>query len=461
MLKRCLALTMCILLIVSCSSNEKGNDQGEQSSALDIDVEKRVLDNGLKVLIVKNSSLPIFSLYTFYDVGGRFEGEGTTGATHFLEHMLFRKTKNYPSGYFSNFVDSNGGSSNAYTTFDNTVYYEKLPIENLGKTLELEAERMSNVVLDPEEFEKERGAVLEERKMRYENSPRGKMYSAMMKTMFEGTPYGGSVIGAKEDVLNLSREKMLDFYKDFYAPNNATVVLVGDVESDNAFDMIEETLGKLKKNEKLKSIKEKYSKNKSYDSKAKLPKVIGLRGQSPTPMFSLSFPAPKVGNDEAYALDFLSSILGDGVSSYLNQEFVTGRRPKLTNVYAANYTLKNSGVFFIQGQLLDRVSIRGFRKKLFRSLKKACDKAIDERSLKKTQNNVLLSYYSNITNNSGLASFLGQNEFFHGDYAWYKNELEIYNNMTVKKVKDVCKKYLDPKKSAFISIWNKHKRTKL
>ena len=108
MLKRCLALTMCILLIVSCSSNEKGNDQGEQGSALDIDVEKRVLDNGLKVLIVKNSSLPIFSLYTFYDVGGRFEGEGTTGATHFLEHMLFRKTKNYPSGYFSNFVDSNG-----------------------------------------------------------------------------------------------------------------------------------------------------------------------------------------------------------------------------------------------------------------------------------------------------------------------------------------------------------------
>ena len=459
-LKKLMLITSLMALISSCAINSK-NEQSEIKDALDIRVEKKVLSNGLKVLFVKNSELPIFSLYTFYDVGGRFEGEGTTGATHFLEHMLFRKTKNYPSGHFSKFVDDHGGSSNAYTTFDNTVYYEKLPIKNLKKTLALEAERMSNLVLDPEEFEKERGAVLEERKMRYENSPRGQMYSSMMKVMFKGTPYGGSVIGEKEDVVNLSREKMLDFYKDFYAPNNATVVLVGDADSDDAFDMIESTLGKLKKNEKLEEIKESHSNKISYESKAKLPKVIGLNGESPTPLFSLSFPAPKVGEEDGYALDFLSSILGDGVSSYLYQEFVTSRRPKLQMIYAGNYTLKNAGVFFIQGQLLDKVSLKRFRRGLFKSLKRSCDRAITERSVKKTQNNVLLSYYRELATNSGLASFLGQNEFFYGDYKTYKKELDIYENMTVQKVKDVCRKYLDPKKSAFLSIWKKHKRKSL
>ena len=454
-------IPLCMSFLSTCekTTDLQGSENGE--FAINLKVHKEVLDNGLNVLIVENSALPIYSLYSFFDVGGRFEEAGTTGATHFLEHMLFKKTKNNPSGYFSQFVNDNGGNSNAYTTFDNTVYYEELPISTLEKMLELEAERLENLVLDPLEFEKERAVVLEERKMRYENRPRGQIYAAMMKTMFKGTPYGGSVIGEKEDVQNLTREKMMDFYNKYYAPNNYTMVLVGDVKADEAFDLINKTVGKLKKNNDLELIKEKFIKKYSFKPQTKLPQVISLKGQSITPMFSLSFPGLKAGEEESYALDFVASILGEGTSSYLTQEFVTSKRPKLTSVYAANYNLLNAGVFYIQGQLLEKQSLKKFRRSLYNAIKRSCSEAITERTVQKTKNKILIDYYSGIRNNSGLASFLGNNEFYLGDYKAYEKELRLYNSMTVEKVKNACRKYLVTDQRAFISIWNKHKRTKL
>ena len=283
----------------------------------------------------------------------------------------------------------------------------------------------------------------------------------MMKTMFKGTPYGGSVIGEKEDVQNLTREKMMDFYNKYYAPNNYTMVLVGDVKADEAFDLINKTVGKLKKNNDLELIKEKFIKKYSFKPQTKLPQVISLKGQSITPMFSLSFPGLKAGEEESYALDFVASILGEGTSSYLTQEFVTSKRPKLTSVYAANYNLLNAGVFYIQGQLLEKQSLKKFRRSLYNAIKRSCSEAITERTVQKTKNKILIDYYSGIRNNSGLASFLGNNEFYLGDYKAYEKELRLYNSMTVEKVKNACRKYLVTDQRAFISIWNKHKRTKL
>ncbi len=459
--KLSVALMSAAILATGCASKQTNDIKPTDGFSINLNVHKEVLDNGLKVIIVENPSLPIYSLYSFFDVGGRFEEAGTTGATHFLEHMVFKKTKNYPSGHFSQFVNDNGGSSNAYTTFDNTVYYEQMPASTLKNMLELEAERLQNLVLDPEEFEKERAVVLEERKMRYENSPRGQLYLAMMKTMFEGTPYGGSVIGEINDVKNLTRDRMFEFYQKYYAPNNMTLVLVGDVKTEDAMELIEETLGKLKRNDELANTKKAFREKYSFEPSAKLPKYIKLKGQSVTPLFSLSFPALKAGHEDAYALDFVASILGDGASSYLNQEFVTSKKPKLANIYAANYNLLKSGVFFIQGQLLEKQSLNRFKRSLFYVLKKSCDEAITERSVQKTKNKILIDYYSGITNNSGLASFLGSNEFFYKDYAAYKKELDTYENMSVEKVKTACRKYLVSDKSAFISIWNKHKRIKL
>lgn len=461
---RRISLCLLSLAVISCSS---GSKEGQDSSSsvdelgklsINLNVKKKVLSNGMKVLVSENKKLPIFSIYTFYDVGGRYEYKGTTGSTHFLEHMMFKRTKNFEPSYFSRFIERNGGNSNAYTTFDNTVYYENVPSETLDTILALEADRMENLILDEQEFEKERQVVLEERKMRYENRPKGQLYQAMMKTIFKGTPYGGSVIGDVEDVQNLSRDKMMEFYKNFYAPNNAIMVIVGDVDADDVFSTLEKKFGDIKANSELESLKASLDKKERYKSQARLPISKKLHGQSATPLFSLSFPSVGFGHEDGYALDFVSRILGSGSSSYLVDKFVANKRPKLTSVYAANYTLKNDGVFFIQGQLLDKVSLNRFKSSLMRTLKRSCNEAITERNVQKTKNNILIDYYANIQTNSGLASFLGNFEFYYGNFEKYKDELEIYNTMTIEKVKAACHKYLVKNKSAFISVWNKHSK---
>lgn len=448
------------LFLVSCSSTQDQNtsnaDIGLGDLELNIDIQRHTLDNGLKLLLVKDSKLPIASIYTFYDVGGRYERAGTTGATHFLEHMMFKKTKNYPAEFFSDYIETYGGNSNAYTTFDNTVYYENIAASTVEKMIELEAERMQNLVLEETPFEKERQVVLEERKMRYENKPNGKIHLAMMKAIFKGTPYGGSVIGDAKDVKALKRDQMMEFYHNFYAPNNATMIIVGDIDPSSVLDKVKDTIGKIKSNKELDKKKASLDKVENYKSKAKLPYIKGLKGQSKNPMFRLAFPAVSITHEDTIALDFLSDILGTGTSSYLVKNFVVSKRPRFSSVYAYNYGLKNGGVFVIGGELLPKMSIRTSRNKLLKQLRLSCTKAITPRSVQKTKNLLLKQYFQAISTNDGLASFLGSTEFFYGDYNEYKNQLKSYDEMTVEKVRDVCKRYISGNNYAFLSIWDRN-----
>ena len=215
------------LFVNSCSSVKKDKTLAD---SINLDVDELKLDNGMTALIVNNPKLPIFSLYFFYKVGGKNEVAGITGASHFLEHMMFKGGKKFGKNSLDFIIEGSGGSTNAYTTNDQTVYYENLPSTELSLMLDIEADRMENLTLDTDEFNKERAVVLEERKMRYENSPRGQLYQLLMKTFFDGTAYGRPVIGEIPDLKSVTREQIHAYFKRFYAPNNVTLVLVGDVD---------------------------------------------------------------------------------------------------------------------------------------------------------------------------------------------------------------------------------------
>ncbi|MEX1100238.1 MAG: pitrilysin family protein, partial [Bacteriovoracaceae bacterium] len=347
-----------LLLVFGCANQNLKENNKNKDDLIHFNVKEKVLDNGLKILVVENHKLPLFSYYTYFDVGGKFETPGLTGASHFLEHMMFKGAKKYPEGEFDKVVEGSGGRNNAYTTSDMTVYYESLPAEHMAKIIDVEADRMQNLALNPASFESEKLVVLEERKMRYENSDSGKLYMQMMQAMFEGTPYGTPVIGKIEDIKNVSREEVLKYFKTFYAPNNAFKVIVGDVDAENVFEEMEKAFGDIPPNESLDEDKRAIlDKNGSFDFNGKYGgRSVKLNGTTADPMFMLAFKGHQVGPRIAYVMDILSSMLGDGGSSYLSQEYVLSRKPKLANVYAANYTLKESGVFFIGGRLLKGVS---------------------------------------------------------------------------------------------------------
>lgn len=451
-------LLLICLLVYSCSHSGSKNEQELEQTEISLDVKTHKLKNGLKILVVENNKLPIFSYYSYYKVGGKYEVKGMTGASHYLEHMMFKGAKKYGPGDFDKIVEGNGGSNNAYTTNDLTVYYENLPSEHINTIIDLEADRMQNLLLEPVSFESERMVVLEERKMRYENRDQGKLFLSMMLEMFEGTPYGTSVIGDVEDIKTVSREAMIEYFKEFYAPNNAVMVIVGDVKAKDVFKEIEKRFGDIKSFKDLEKKKAEYIKVKGdFDFKWNKNKEIKLHGTSKQPSFILAFKGVKLGHEDSFALDLFSSILGMGESSYLEQQFVKGSKPSLSSIYAANYTLVDSGVFFIGGELLHNTSLKTFENNLRRALIRSCDEAILERNLQKVKNSYLVSSLSSLDTNAGVARFIGDREVYYGDYNFYKREMKIYDQVTIEDLKRVCKKYITNDESIFLSIWNKHK----
>lgn len=454
-----LAIIISASLVLSCASKNDSSDEvraEKNKSGLELKVTKKVLKNGLTILIQENHKLPIMSYYTYYKVGGKFEFDGITGASHFLEHMMFKGAKKYGPGQFDKIVEGNGGRNNAFTSNDHTVYYQSLPSEHLDKIIDLEADRMQNLLLDPVSFNKERQVVLEERRMRYENSDRGKIYLTMMKEMFVGTPYGTSVIGKVKDLKSVSRDQIHKYFKRYYAPNNAIIVIVGDVDAESTIAEIEEKFGSIPATSDLVEVKKAQLAKKNFDFKAKLNRSIKIKGQSPNPNFMLAFPAQKIGTQDAYILDILASILGEGESSYYSQKYVLTKRPTLANIYAGNFTLQDSGIFFFGGELLSKKSLKHTKKSLLKSLAKACREAITPRALQKIKNQYMVDMLGGLDTNSGIARFIGDREFYYKDYKFYKKEMGIYNSIDEAQLKATCKKYLVPKKSVFLSIWNKH-----
>ena len=459
-----LSLSIIYLIISGCAGSKKnqmGNGSSLTNFKLDLNAKKFTLGNGLKVIISENRKLPIFSFLTFYDVGGRFESrkDGTTGATHFLEHMMFKGAKKYGPGEFERIIESNGGRSNAYTTFDSTVYYESLSSRVLEQIIELESDRMGNLLIEEKSFESERKVVLEERKMRYENSSGGKLFLKMMQTVFKDTPYGGSVIGDEKDLLSLSRSQVRNFFNTFYAPNNATIVIVGDVDTKKTLRLIKKYYGVLKKSETLNMTKSSVDKTGGYEGIPLRGQKISIHGTAPNPIFIGAYKGEPLGTRKAFVLDVLSSMLSGGASSYLTQKYVLGKKPLLSSIYLANYNLKNSGVLFLKGELLKGTSLTRMKRIFSKDKKYFCSKkALNLRELQKTKNKLMVEYYGELDTNYGVASFLGLRENFFNDYKYYEKELKTYESIELDEVIKVCKEYFNKNNYVLLNIWNKNKR---
>jgi zinc protease len=448
--------SLLILMVASCSSRTK-NFSSSSLDEFEIPVEKFVLSNGMTVLLSKNDKLPVYSIYSYYKVGSIYEEKGITGASHFLEHMMFKGAKNFGSGKFDTIIEGNGGASNAYTNYDSTVYYELMPKDSLELILQVEADRMQNLLLEPEAFEKERQVVLEERKMRYENSPRGKLYLNTLAEFFQGTPYGRSVIGDVEDLKTVTRDQIQNYFKQFYTPNNLILVIAGDIDVSKTKSMIEKYYSQIPILKELNEHKKKMEQPERFSFKGKFNREIAFNGTSKNPMFMLSFQGEKIGTRKAYVMDLLSSILSGGKSSYLTQIYTQGKKPKVSYIYTANYNLTYSGVFYIMGEMLQGVSVKNFKNTLAKDLTNACSgEVVNARSLQKVLNQYLVGVFDSLETNSGIASTIGDQEMYYGDYQNYKKMIDIYKSIGVDEVIQTCREIFDIKKSIFTSVWDKN-----
>ncbi len=316
----------------------KGGDFG-----LNLNVKKIILNNGLTVLLYENHQLPICAFFTFFEVGARHETDGMHGGTHFLEHMMFKMEK------FDSTIEGHGGSTNAYTSSDFTVYHQDIPKSILPEVIKLEAERMQNITLIEDQFESERKVILDE-KLKSDNRPDSKLFHKMMENVFDKTPYGKAVIGTDAQIKEITIENMRAYFKTYYTPNNAILVIVGDIDVEQTISLVKASYEKISISPNIKEIKNEKERDELYKHQGKFNREVKIAGNSPTPMFNLAFKGGPVGTRKSLALDLLSSIIGDGQSSYLNQQYVANKKPMLESVYTHNYTLKKNGVFYIAGQ---------------------------------------------------------------------------------------------------------------
>jgi zinc protease len=452
-----ISLVVMVLFFDACSSLGVASKPAPLKAGFN--VKKVVLKNGLTVLVAPNPKLPIVSYYTLFDVGGRDEGPGTTGATHFLEHMMFKGAKKYGPGEFDTLLEKSGGSTNAYTTNDMTVYYQNVPVGFLDTIIDMEADRMQNLLLEPTSFESERQVIFEERKMRYENSPDGLIFLNLMKKMFVGTPYGQSVIGEEQDLKDLSRDQMMKFFKDYYVPNNAIVAISGDVDPDKVIAQMKEKYEAIPASTELKKLKEKSSGEAIFKSQAIFGKEYKYYATNPIPKFILAFQGEKVGTRKSYVMDLLAMILGNGGSSYLTQKYVKSDDPMLSDINLSNFNLIHSGVFYFAGELMEGKKIEDVKKQVVGDFKIMCDEAITARSLQKTKNQILATGYNQLKTNAGVASTIVRNEKWHGDYNYGLKEMEIYNSVSEAEVQKACRETLVESQSIFISTWDKYSKT--
>jgi zinc protease len=311
---------------------------GELGVQVKLDV--RALKNGLRVILIEDHSVPIVTYQTWYRVGSVDEVPGKTGLAHLFEHLMFKGTPKYPAKQFFTQLEAKGAEVNAYTTRDYTVYYENLLPQFLEKAIEMEADRMLNLKLDDETLQTERLVVLEERRLRTDNSPEGRITEAMWAQAFKLHPYGWPVIGWPQDLLQTTTDDLIAFYRKHYQPANAALVVVGNFDPTATFAAIEKWYGSLKSGPRP-------ERKIPTEPEQKEERRLVLRDRVQGQKVAWGYPVSSAEQDDSYALDVLANILFAGTSSRAYRRMVEEKEVAL-GVSGSAYTPTYPGLMIIQ-----------------------------------------------------------------------------------------------------------------
>lgn len=286
-------------------------------------VHERTLENGLKILVQEDHRSPVVVSQVWYKVGSSYEPNGITGVSHMLEHMMFKGTEKYPAGEFSRIISENGGKENAFTGRDYTAYFQTMDKSRLEVSFKLEADRMRNLKLDPEELKKELEVVTEERRMRTDDKPRSKTHEYFMALAFTNSPYKNPVIGWPSDIANYQVNDLQAWYQRWYAPNNATIVVVGDINANEVFDLANQYFADLKPSQ-IVPLKPRAEIEQNGERKT----TIKLPAKLPYILMGYKVPVLNTIENEmdAYALEVIAGILDGGNSARLASRLVRGQQ---------------------------------------------------------------------------------------------------------------------------------------
>ncbi len=394
------------------------------------------LKNGLKILIVEDHSSPVATFQVWYKAGSIDEPDGKSGISHLLEHLMFRGSRRFPDNVFSKIVQSHGGVDNAFTTKDYTVYFQKIAPSNLSICMDLESDRMANLLLKKEDFELEKKIVLEERRQRYEDDPESLIVEEVIGIAFKSHPYRRPVIGWTEDIESITFEDVKNYYKKFYCPNNAFIIVGGDIKKEEILKEIKE------KFEEIPSCEKKIENKNRYETKQNGERRIILKRQTYLPMLVMAYKVPSYPNKDSIALEILSSILGEGKSSRLYRKLVN-EKSLAVNVGTSNSPLSRDGfLFFVIISIKDKEKIHDVEKLVKEEIERLKTESPSEVEIEKAKNQVEASFLFSQDSVFGYSLILGKFEILDS-WRLINQYREDINKLTIQDIQNAAKKYLN------------------
>ncbi|MGB5941625.1 MAG: pitrilysin family protein [Leeuwenhoekiella sp.] len=416
---------------------------GTSLLAQEVSFEEYDLDNGMHVILHQDATAPVVTTSVMYHVGGKDRTDGRTGFAHFFEHLLFEGTENIERGKWFEIVSSNGGTNNANTSQDRTYYYEVFPSNNLELGLWLESERLMHPVIGQDGVDTQNEVVKEERRSSYDNRPYGQLLFAVSENLFSEHPYKDPNVGYMEDLDAATLEEFQDYFKKYYVPNNATLVVAGDIDISETKDLIEAYFGSIPRGEEViksypveKPITEQVEAT-VYDANIQIPAAV------------TAYRTPGYGARDTYVLNMISDYLSSGNSSVLYKKLVDEQKQAL-QVSAFNLEQEDYGMYLIFGLPLGETSLTTIREEIEEEIEKLRTDLIDQKDFEKLQNMALNDFVNSNSSVSGIAGSLATYHMLYDDTNLINTEIDIYRDITREEIREVAQKYLSPNQRVLV-----------
>ena len=410
-----------------------------------LDLKEHRLKNGLRLILSEDHSSPIISFQVWYNVGSRNEKPGTTGISHLFEHMMFKGSINVEPEEHGRIIQQNGGTDNAFTARDMTAYFENLPSSQLELAMRLEADRMAHLRLTADTLTSEREVVKEERRMRVDNSLFGKLSEALYSTAFTRHPYRWPVIGWMSDIDSISLEDCKDFYSSYYVPNNATIILIGDIDFQETISIAEKYFGNIPSAELTEGVVHVEEIQREEREK-------GIFVDASFPWLAVAYHIPEAAHDDVPVLELIGNILTSGRSSRLHRKIIYEDQSALS-VFASVDNNKAPGLFVItvnsikQGYTLEEVE-----SVVNESLELLKDEMVTEREFEKAINQMETNLIYGLQTNFVRGMRIGFSLSRTGDPLGFVKKLESYRQATTEDIQKVAMKYFTPENRTIIRL---------
>ena len=399
-----------------------------------LQVESKTLPNGLKLLVQQDSSIPNIAVYTFYRVGSRNEHEGITGLSHFFEHMMFNGAQKYGKGEFDSALDNAGGTNNAYTSNDDTVYQDWTPSSALELVMDAESDRMANLAFIPAVVESERQVVYSERRLRVDNSNEGLLDEALNAAAYQSSPYHWPVVGWPSDIEGWTIDDLRTYHSMAYAPGNATMVVVGNVQAAQVFALAEKYFAAVPQHAPPPPVRTK-----------EMPQTgerrVAIHKPAQLPLVFIGYHTVDARSPDFYPLQVLDGLLTTGQSSRLYRSLVDGQQLAL-RVESSQETKIDPGLFEFEVQPRAGIAPEQVEAGIYAELDKLRSTPVDPAELTKAKNQLIARHYRDLRTIAGRAQQIGAADLYFGDWQHVNQEEALLTAVTAADIQRVVAKYL-------------------